>query len=321
MSNCKLISMILIAVCSIAALAQDEETASSSDSIFTLNTGEQVTGTLEKTEDSGVKVKSPSLGEVTIGFDKLESIDGKGCGDVQYCGLTLTPPPAYTYSGYLAVAGSFSSGNKEEENWDVDLNSRYRSTHWRHTVEGYYESESLNDTAPLEEHELSYALDYFFGKKFYWANRVSWGADENKSIVLRHTAGTGIGYAFWQNDKSEFDVEVGVTWVKEKYQNQGELDGDLDDTISETQETGNGRLAMDYRKKLFGSLNFFHKNEYLQNVNDSEDWEISTETGFTIPLVKKILADVKYEWDYDNRPAAAEEKRDTALKLGVRYSW
>jgi hypothetical protein len=67
---------------------------------------------------------------------------------------------------------------------------------------------------------------------------------------------------------------------------------------------------------------FFHRHVMLQGFDSSDDWELTTTTGFKYPINGHFSSVVQLEYDYDNLPAeSAVDKKDQKWSIGVNYDW
>lgn len=217
----------------------------------------------------------------------------------------------YQWNGTVRGVGTASSGNKNQKNWLLDVAMVLRHQEYRHLMGGKYESESLDDGMLAEEYELTYGLDLFFSRRTFWFVDSSAARDETRDIEARYTAGSGIGYQFWDTNKSALSIQTGGEYVEEK----------ISDDQVPADKYVSWRLSSSYRYLLPRSMAFYAKADFLQSVSDSDDWAADAEAGMSMPVAMGISTDIKVEFDYDNTPAEAFAKQDTALRVGFGYQW
>jgi hypothetical protein len=82
------------------------------------------------------------------------------------------------------------------------------------------------------------------------------------------------------------------------------------------------RGGTDFSMKVtsFG-LQFFHRNTVLQMLNQADDWRIQSETGFRMPILRRLSAQAKLKFDYANQPAGDADALDRTWLFGVNYGW
>ena len=315
---------------------------------LTLLNGDKVSGELQKITADSIVWKSDLLGEVSVaksqvvnfttdtelkvnGFKEPCKIDQVISSDVTYtCGGTQRTTPlltlketlpyaqaktvSHSYSGKLDVTGSSSSGNKEEVYWDISTGIVMRQDDIRQTVDLDYEAKSQNDDPVDEFYEAAYQVDWFFLPEWFWYGDLKATKDEDSNIAERYQLGTGLGYQFWETEQTALSAETGITQVKENFEevSPGEEKG---------REYTSWRSGINYRYALPFGADFYHKSELLASLEESEDWEIDTETGLGLPLFKGISTQLKLEYDYDNQPADEQDEEDTRLTIGLGYKW
>ncbi|MYM64724.1 YdiY family protein [Pseudomaricurvus sp. HS19] len=344
----------MIRVVAAAALSVAVAQAAYSGELVLAN-GDRIEGELVSMDNGTITWKSPSFGEVTVPKEKVvnmttgtqfkvlgnkEPCDLLGMSDnrLNYkCGdgpveagdlLALHDMVAFTdyaadsgyvYKGKLSVAASFERGNTVEDDIDAAAGISFRKQDIRHRLDMSYSGES-SDEAPLdEEYDVRYRFDYFFDEFWYWYNQARWEASEPDNISDRYTLGTGLGVQLWENARSAFALESGVDYIKE-YLDGTEADR-LDPLWNAKDEHMGWRLASDFRHKLPYKIELFNVNEFLQSLEDQDDWEVSADLGVTMPLGPGLFTEWKYEYDYDNQPAIGAGREDRKFTIGVNYQW
>lgn len=219
----------------------------------------------------------------------------------------------HQYAGKLAVMGSQASGNKQQQDWVIDADVTMRVADFRHEVGLKYEQESVNKGPLLHEAEAVYSLDWFFKPQWFWFADASSLKDESKNIDMKNTFGSGLGYQFWERQRSALSLELGAQYAQERFD---------ESIITESErQTGSWRISANYRYQFPFSIAFIHKNKFLQSLDNGNQWEIDSETGVRMPIGKSISADMKFEYDYDNLPPEGTVKEDTMLRFGLGYAW
>ena len=142
--------------------------------------------------------------------------------------------------------------------------------------------------------------------------------DGINNLQYRYRAGTGIGYqwlegqTFESTGKWSFNQEVGLTYIKEKYEHASDDD----------------RCAFRYAHhaawtpRWVDKLSFTHNLEYLPDVSDwEENYLIDADVGCEYALDSAWTLFGKIEWDYNSNPGPHTKKSDFRYTLGVGYKW
>ncbi len=348
-----LVGLLALCVTSFLTTVASASASASAGEII-LNNGDWIKGDLAKLEAEVIYWKSENFGELTIDKNKVLQIrtetyvkvnghdlpcrirgmdEGKlmyDCADGGKVKISLLSVDslqpyaeyaagAYDYNGKIAIAGTHSSGNKVEEDWDVASEVSFRRGEYRHTMTLDYESESSDNGPVEEEYDVKYRLDWFFDERWFWYNEAGLGADESKNIDESYLAGTGLGHQLWENHRTALALELGVEYIKELFDptEEDELDPMFDSSVSQTAL----RFATDFRYEFPLSLKFIHNHELLYSLDNSDDWRFSSDTGINVPLGAGLFSEFMVEYDYDNQPQVDNRKEDTKFSVGVGYEW
>ena len=321
--------------------------------VLTLKNGDRLQGDLVKLEAEVVIWASDSFGHLTIAKNKIENlqtatllkINGHsdpctlfgvagtelayscrrgGPGQVALASLEIAMPyqtfaeGAHTYRGKLGLAGTYSRGNKVEDDWDLDAEVEFRRGDFRHMMALEMEAKSQDDGPTDEKLIAEYDLDWFYKPRWFIYGDFSFGIDESKEISERYSLGSGFGFQVWELDRTALALQGGLILVKELF--------DRPDVTSADFESSDSRLAWelstDYRYKLpLGSAEIFHVNSLIYSFEDSDDWRFDSDTGLNIPLGAGLFSELKVEYDLDHQPQSGTRREDSKFSVGVGYEW
>jgi len=196
-----------------------------------LNDGSTLTGTIRPSTASGrMELSTPSLSDPTV---------------VEFANVkALNPPvePAIRLSGRINVGLNKSSGNTDSESGHADAEFVARSEKNRFTVGGSYNRRE-DDNRKTEDNATGHLKhDYFLTRQIYWYVNGMLETDEFKDINLRTTAGTGLGYQFFEGEDMNLSVEAGPSYVNTDYDQE------------EDQDSAAGRWAVRFDRFFFEKL-------------------------------------------------------------------
>ena len=220
------------------------------------------------------------------------------------------------HKGKLVAVGTKSTGNKNQQDWLVDIDAEIRRGEYRHILGGDYDSELIEDNPPREKWELSYVFDWFFSPQMFWSLDNSVMSDEVREIDIRYTTGSGVGYQFWDSSKSALSLESGVLYISETLADNGER---TEDELSN--DYVSWRLSSVFSYQFPRSIALTMKADLLQSLNQSEEWEVVSEVGVSLPIALGISADMRLDYRFDNLPPEGLKKKDVTLRFGVSYQW
>ncbi|MBY6192130.1 DUF481 domain-containing protein [Microbulbifer agarilyticus] len=216
--------------------------------------------------------------------------------------------------GNVSAAGVFEDGNRERQDWDVNVNFDVRHGDFHHLIGTQYQNQNNPEIDDLEKYRLSYDLRWIFAEKWFAAGNSALLREEARNLELSTTLGLGLGYLFFDTDKAALSIQGGVSSLQDEY-----IDPSLNENSGKRYAAG--RSAWDFRYKFDLGPEVYYNQEVLQSFEGSEDYQSNAEIGVRTPLVKGILMEVKYAWQYDNTPSIDSEKQDTKMTVGVGYSW
>lgn len=317
-----------------------------------LSNGDILKGELVRMEGAKLYWQSDSFGELAIDKSRVQQlqtstplkvnghsdpclIDALVAGELRYqCGAeaaVATPllslrnvepyvsyaGGGYEYQGRVKVAGTYATGNSEEQDWDAASRTSFRRGEYRHVVTLDYDSEAVADGPTDEEYGAKYRLDWFFKERWFWYNDTAYAVDDSLNLRESYLLGSGLGVELWKSYKGFLNLEGGMTFSKERYGPPLEPDDDY----ASTTEKMSLRYATDFQYPLPGEAQLVHRNELLYSLEDSQDWSFAADTGINMPLGAGLFSEFLVEYDYDNLLRGAESRDDVKFSLGVGYDW
>ena len=334
---------IMAAVALVAAMATADK--------VTLKSGSYLTGTAGLIQNGELLFKSDDLGDLKIKVANIASLDKAGSHVVQYndntredkvltirdgvlcegeskldmSNVKATDPGIESWHGNVNVAYQGSRGNTYENSGSVVANVNRRWEKDRLNVDfGFYYSENGQAGAETKKTEDRWEIeakhDHFWWEKIYHYEDLRYDRDVIQDLNARYRAGLGGGYqwlenhAFESTGKWSLNQELGVNYIKEEYDNNPDAkDG--------------GYCALRYAHhfaylpKWYENVELFHNFEILPEVDDWEKFLAKADVGFTTKLVMDFDLLVKFEWDYDSKPAPSRKKEDLRFLVGLGYKW
>ena len=340
MSNKSMIA-VLAAACALAAAADT----------LVFKSGSRLEGELVRIVGEEVTFKSEDVGEVKVKRDKLASIEAKESATVQYNdrsrrdGVVAMKDGKYTLNKEELDMGDVKAVNPEEEAWHgsvgfsgtaargntvsekatvlADLNRRWEMNRLTANF-GYYFAQNGTDRDNKEKTEdridLGSQFDHFWATKVYSYVNGKYERDGINDLQYRYRLGVGMGYqwldgqTFESTGKWSFNQEMGLTYIKEKYEHASDDD----------------RCAFRYAHHAawtpcwtwVDKLSFTHNLEYLPDVSDwEENYLIDADVGCEYALDAAWTLIGKIEWDYNSEPGPHTKHSDFRYTLGLGYKW
>lgn len=333
-------STLLLSGLILAPLAHSEE--------LILNNGDRIQGQLIRLENGSLHWQSDNFGALEISTSKVKTFNSKqlvkisghsgpcaiwfnlgeqlrySCADqdeddIQVSTVAVIEPyqefsqRGIELSGKVGFAGVMSRGNKEEDDWDLNVALQAQHGDYRHNVEAHYDNTSkLSQNYNTEDYKLEYQLDWFFQEQWFLYGDINTAMEESKNIESRQGAGMGFGYQVLQQQSASLSLETGFSYIDEQQQNS---------VADNSGERLNWQWRLDLKYQLPFSTALFHKHTLNYSLQDSQDWEMVTETGLHFPLGVGLSSDIKLKYGYDNLPAAGAQHKDSTVVVGLGYQW
>ncbi|ABM61490.1 DUF481 domain-containing protein [Halorhodospira halophila] len=211
-------------------------------------------------------------------------------------------------SASLGIA--INQGNTESERYNLNADYLERTNAHRFTANLELNRGKDGDgDEDVNNSRIGGGYDWFFHGPWYANSTLSWRQDRKADLRQRYVAGLGAGYQFFDDDRTRLSAEAGPTYISEET-----LGG------SRSRE-GALRWALDYRQYFAeGALRFFHRHELITEVDDADEWFVTTRTGLRMPLMENLSASLQFNYDYDNN-TEADSRYDATTLVNLTYDW
>ena len=332
----------------VAVLAASCALAVTADTMV-FKSGSRLEGTVVRIVGKEITFNSDDVGEVKVSADKVASLTTAKASTVQYNdktteeGVVNMKDGEYTVTGKKLDMGNVKAINPEQEKWHgsvnfsgavargntisesatvlADVNRRWDKDRLKANF-GYYFQQtgtSKDDREKTEDRILLEAQeDHFWASKVYTYINGRYERDGINDLQYRYRIGAGLGYQWLENTvfeatgKWNFDQEVGLAYVKDKYEHM------KDDDHAAFRYAHHLKWA----PRWVDNFELFHNLEYLPDVDEwGDQYLIMSDVGFTTQLIKSWQLLGKIEWDYNSNPPSTTKRSDLRYILGLGYKW
>jgi len=255
---------------------------------------------IRKTEEATLLATEADAPEVSVKPGKVEYIN---------------PEPWRTgegvkWTGLISVDIELDRGNTDEDDLEVDAETRIRRQHDRFSFMARYEEDKVDGKLTTQEWKQGNKYDYFLTEKFYYGALLAFEHDKFADLDLRTRAGPHVGYQFFETRELNLDTNVGLLYVDENYDE------------AEDDEFWSLGWQIDYDWFLVPDrVQFYHRHTGFQALDSTDNLTIDSWTGFRFPLYKGIVASTEAEVDYDGGAPSDVDKTDTTYRLKLGYQW
>ena len=235
------------------------------------------------------------------GITKLEPVTEKG----------------WEFKGRFTLGLNIESGNTVKQNFHFDGDSEIAKL--PHRIKLFAESTvESNDHVRTDDNQFFHAAyNYFLTPQWFALTDGQFQRDKFADLTAFGIFTAGAGYQFWRSAEKNLSVSLAPGYAIQRFSTgQSFLDGDSE------REFPALVWSLDFDIWLFKkTVQFFHYDSLLFNLEDSEGWNVITRTGFRIPLFWKLFANLQYNFKYANQPADGKVSDDGTFVTGLGLKW
>ncbi|HEX6852912.1 MAG TPA: DUF481 domain-containing protein [Candidatus Polarisedimenticolaceae bacterium] len=213
--------------------------------------------------------------------------------------------PAKPWTNATELGVIVTSGNSESTNFAFSNKYGYKWTNAEFLSNaGALRTESTPnafnlDGVLVEPPKETTAESYFLDGKYrrtvtgdlFWYALAGWNRNRFQGIDSRLFGGGGIGYRFFETDRTKFSGEIGVDYTQES-----PVDG-------EDRDFAGARGFLAYEQKIGESSKFVQELEILENLDDTDDLRARSLTSIQASLNARLALKFAVRVLYDKQPA------------------
>lgn len=220
----------------------------------------------------------------------------------KFCVLSILATTSYALNvdKHLELSYVQTSGNTNTSTFSTRLEATTalsENSNFRAKANILYSENNSNTSANKYDVELDY--NHMLGEKVYSYVGTNYIKDQLSDYDYRLNVGPGIGYKFIDDEIQTLDIQGGLDYAFDKYN-----DNRKDEYIAP-------RTEIDYRYKFDENIEFKQMLNYLISIEDSEKYFMSSETSMGVRMTKNLSLGVSYRIDYVNKT----EKENTDKKF------
>lgn len=158
-----------------------------------------------------------------------------------------------------------------------------------------YSESDENTSANKYNVELDY--NHMINKKLYSYMGINYIKDQLSDYDYRLNIGPGLGYKFLEDEIQTIDIQGGLDYAYDKYNN-----GLKDNYLA-------GRTELNYKYTFSQSIEFKQMLSYLASFEDGEKYFAVSDSAIGVKMTQNLSLGVSYNMDYTNK--TEKEKLDT----------
>lgn len=329
---------LALAVLALAAVSQADQVSLTNGDRLTGKVVELVKGTLTfETELAGkVKISADRIADLTTeGMAVLRLSDGQWIeakiagiadGALRLAGIgtridwsqveAINPPmpkaaPPARWKGIVSSNFGLTRSDREAQNLDINVEAARKTPRDRWEAKGSYfnarqtdggETQTLRD-AWFTRTQYDRLVD---ARRFFYGN-LRLDHDAVKDLDLRTLAGAGAGFTLVQNERADFSVEVGGSYLDERYEG-----GERRDTLGV-------QLGTSVRYRFNGAMTLSHDLSFVADPSKSNEYLVVSDLSFRSELNRALFSELRFVFDYDPTPRTGSRKDSYRYLMGLGY--
>ncbi|HRK22324.1 MAG TPA: DUF481 domain-containing protein [Fimbriimonadaceae bacterium] len=315
--------------------------------VVTLQNGDRLTGKVETMTGGFLSFATELAGKVKIDVQKIKSIETvdpvtlvlpngekvqvaiKGIAngqllienkeiDISWLNVISINPPnpkapdTPKWTGSLTSNFGLTRSDREAQNFDINADAKYKRDRQAWQARGsYYNARQSDSDGKLQTtRDAWYArgqYDFFVqDRRFYYGN-LRFDHDAIKDLDLRTVAGAGAGFTLVKNEKTNYRIEIGGSWVDERYQG-----GDRTDTLG--MQFGSG-----LNHRINGSMTLSHDLTFVADPGKIDDYLLVSDFALRSALNRAMFSELRFVFDYDPTPREGSRKDNYRYVMGLGF--
>lgn len=197
---------------------------------------------------------------------------------------------AINFDKHLELSYVQTSGNSNTNTFSTKLEATTKlseKSNFRAKGSALY-SENENKTA-ANKYDVELDYNRMLNEKIYYYMGINYVKDQLSDYDYRLNMGPGIGYKFVDNDQETIDIQGGLDYAIDKYEN-----GSKEEYVAP-------RTELNYKYRFNESVYFKQMLSYLVSLEDSEKYFASSESSVGVKMTKALSLGVSYRVDYVNQ--------------------
>lgn len=168
-----------------------------------------------------------------------------------------------------------------------------------------YSESDENTSANKYNVELDY--NQMINEKLYSYIGINYIKDQLSDYDYRLNIGPGLGYKFLEDEIQTIDIQGGLDYAYDKYNN-----GLNDNYLA-------GRTELNYKYKFSQSVEFKQMLSYLASFEDSEKYFAISDSTIGVKMTQNLSLGVSYNMDYTNKTEKERLDRKFLTSLIINF--
>lgn len=281
------------------------------DQVF-LNNGDRLTGTVLTEGTGNVSIEIQGIGNVTIDRSVIKEIVSAQELAKREAQEAALKEAESNWSGEVSAGFDRRRGNTNTTELFAEAKIQRETDITKFVTKGrlFYSEEDRKMNA--QKYRWSSRYDHRFGESKKWYGYGNFESDRDRfaNIDLRYTAGSGIGYHLFEEERYKLQLESALAYTRTKFR---------DDT-----DTTNEMVLV---PRAYGELMLIGESKVTQeftiypSLTESGEYRWISETIFHAPLNESVALKFHFIDEYNSMPGGGAKKNDLRIISTIGYSF
>lgn len=224
--------------------------------------------------------------------------------------LLQSAKPRQEHSGKITMTYDRERGENNKDDLEFDAHSSWRNLQRRHELNASIDYEEQHGERTEDEASLDYQFDLLRQNGWFWFTLADYNRDRFDNIQESEGIALGLGRDLNPTANLKLRAQAGpgvarldISGAARHYKEIGNL------KWSGTWDTGLWKMAL------------FHRGNYIWTLDDFHTFRLQSKSGLTVPLLKGLIAELRFDYDRSNADEATLENSDMEWVVALGYSW
>ena len=201
----------------------------------------------------------------------------------------------------------FARGNTEADTINLKLGMSEEVGPWKHSLEMAALRANSDGVKSADRFMAGWQSDYKIDDRTFAFGGLRYERDRFSGFTYQATASAGVGYKFWDTDKTKLSGQIGAGYRRIK-----------DDVTGATSGDAVAVAGIDYSKVLTATTNVVDK---FHLESGSDDTLLSNFTGLEVKMTNALALSAGLDVRHNTKPPAPRKKTDTVTTLNLVYAF
>lgn len=201
----------------------------------------------------------------------------------------------------------FARGNTEADTVNFKLGMSEEVDRWKHSLDMAALRATSNGVKSADRFTAGWQSDYKLNERSFTFGGLRYERDRFSGFDYQATASAGVGYKFYDTDKTKLSGQVGAGYRRIKDGVTGATSGNVVFVA-----------GLDYSKVLTATTNVVDK---FHLESGSDDTLLSNFSGLEVKMSNALALSVGLDVQHNSKPPAPRKKTDTVTTVNLVYAF